>query len=94
MAHQQQPDLFLADIQPGLLENQPAQAYRPDPETVRRCLYTILAEARAAQTLPWEQTKVSLYRTIFPQMSLWLPEDEAAQLRLQFETELERLQAA
>ena len=94
MAHRQQPDLFLADIQPDLLENQPAQAYRPDPETVRTRLYTILAEVRAAQALSWEHTKISLYRTIFPQMSLWLPDEEAAQLRLQFETELERLRAA
>lgn len=34
------------------------------------------------------------YRTIFPQMTLWLPEDERAQLRFEFETELERLEAA
>ena len=69
-------------------------AYRPDPEKVRARLHKILAEARAAQTLPWEPTRVSLYRTIFPQMTLWLPEDEAAQLRFEFETELARLKAA
>ncbi len=94
MARRQQPDLFQADSQPELLEDQPAQAYRPDPDAVRTRLAAMLAEARAAQALPWEQAKLSLYRTIFPQMSLWLPEEEAAQLRLQFETELERLQAA
>jgi hypothetical protein len=49
---------------------------------------------RAAQRLPWEPTTVSLYRTIFPQMTNWLPEAEAAQLRFEFETELARLQAA
>jgi hypothetical protein len=37
---------------------------------------------------------VSLYRTIFPQMTNWLPEDEGAQLRFQFEEELGRLEAA
>jgi hypothetical protein len=33
-------------------------------------------------------------RTIFPQMTNWLPEDEGAQLRFQFEEELGRLEAA
>jgi enolase len=31
---------------------------------------------------------------IFPQMTLWLPEDEAAQFRIEFETELARLERA
>jgi hypothetical protein len=34
------------------------------------------------------------YRTIFPQMTNWLPEEEGAQLRFEFETELARLQRA
>ncbi len=33
-------------------------------------------------------------RTLFPQMTNWLPEDEGAQLRFQFEEELARLEAA
>lgn len=80
-----QADLFGAEAAP---------AYRPDPDKVRSRLHKILAEARAAQKLPWEPTTVSLYRTIFPQMSLWLPAEEAAQLRFEFEAELTRLQAA
>jgi hypothetical protein len=35
-----------------------------------------------------------LYRTIFPQMTNWLPAEEGAQLRFAFETELARLEAA
>ena len=69
-------------------------AYRPDPVKVRSRLHKILAEARAARTPPWEPTTVSLYRTIFPQMTNWLPEEEGAQLRFQFEEELARLEAA
>jgi hypothetical protein len=49
---------------------------------------------RAAQKLPWEPATVSLYRTIFPQMTNWLPDEEAAQLRFEFEAELARLEAA
>jgi hypothetical protein len=54
----------------------------------------ILAEARAAQTFLWEPTRVSLYRTVFPQMTLWLPDEEGAQLRFEFEAQIARLQAA
>ncbi len=94
MALSGDPDFFEEDAQADLFGAEPAAAYRPDPDKVRRRLEKILAEARAAQTLPWEPTTVSLYRTIFPQMTNWLPEDEAAQLRFEFETELARLAAA
>jgi len=59
---------------------------------IRILEHKILSETRAAQELPWE--RVSLYRTIFPQMTLWLPEDEGAQLRFEFEVEVARLEAA
>jgi hypothetical protein len=88
------PAFFEEEAQPDLFGAEPAPAYRPDPDKVRRRLEKILAEARAAQTLLWEPTTVSLYRTIFPQMTNWLPEEEGAQLRLEFETELARLEAA
>jgi len=38
--------------------------------------------------------EISFYRTIFPQMTYWLPAEEAKRLRLQFEAELARLEAA
>ena len=71
-----------------------APAYRPDPDKVRARLHRILAEAKGAQTFPWDPSRVSLYRTIFPQMTLFLPEEEGAQLRFEFEAEITRLQAA
>jgi hypothetical protein len=94
MAQTNQSDLFTEDSQADLFGSDPAPAYRPNPDKVRSRLQKILCEARAAKTLPWESTQVSLYRTIVPQMTLWLPEDEGAQLRLEFETELARLEAA
>ncbi|MFY9989882.1 MAG: hypothetical protein WAL40_02425 [Rhodoplanes sp.] len=94
MARTSQPDLFVTESQPDLFGAEAVPAYRPDPDKVRSRLHKILAEARAAQTFPWEPTRVSLYRTIFPQMTLWLPEDEGAQLRFEFDTELARLEAA
>lgn len=94
MAPNDNPDLFEEEGQPDLFGSEAAPAFRPDPDKVRRRLEKILAEARAARKLPWEPTTVSLYRTIFPQMTNWLPEEEGAQLRFEFETELARLEAA
>lgn len=95
MARSTQSDLFEAEAQPDLFgDDAPTPVYRADPDEVRAELQKILAEARAAQTLPWDRRKVTLYRTIFPQMTNWLPDEEAAQLRFEFETELKRLEAA
>ena len=94
MAGSDQSDDHETEMQTDLFGAEPVHAYRPDPEKVRARLHKILAEARAAQTLPWEPTRVSLYRTIFPQMTKWLPEDEGTQLCFEFETEIARLEAA
>jgi hypothetical protein len=95
MVSPRQPDLFQDDNQSDLFgEESSTPEYRPDPDSVRAELYKILAEARAAQTLPWEPRTVVLYRTIFPQMTNWLPDEEGAQLRFAFETEIKRLEAA
>jgi hypothetical protein len=95
MARVPQQDLFEADPQAELFDADAAPpAYRPDPDKVRERLHKILAEARAAEKLPWDHDKLLVYRTIFPQMTGWLPEEEAAQLRFEFETEMARLKAA
>jgi hypothetical protein len=75
-------------------EDYQAVVFHPDPDRVRARLHKILAEARAAQTLPWDSRRVLLYQTIFPQMTGCLPEEEGAQLRFEFETELTRLAKA
>lgn len=54
MALNRQPDLFLPDPQLELLEDRPEQVYRADPDEVRRDLLRLLAQARAAKTIPWE----------------------------------------
>ncbi|MBV9861588.1 MAG: hypothetical protein JO267_05515 [Alphaproteobacteria bacterium] len=94
MVREGQDDLFGRQEQPDLFGDSRPPPYRPDPDKVRTRLRKILGEARAARRLPWEPTRVSLYRTIVPQMTLFLPEEEGAQLRFEFETELARLEAA
>ena len=88
------PGFFEEETQPDLFGAEPVAAYRPDPDKVREELRKILAEARAAKAMPWDARRAALYRTIFPQMTACLPEDEGAQLRFDFETELARLEAA
>jgi hypothetical protein len=94
MAQNRQRDLFLPDDQPDLFEDRPPVVYRADPDDVRADLHRMLAEARAAKTLPWDADTASLYEVIFPQMSNWLPQEEAAQLCFEFAAELARLKAA
>lgn len=95
MVHGNQPDMFPEENHSDLFgEDKPTTEYRADPDSVRAELYKILAEARAAERLPWEPKTVLLYRTIFPQMTNWLPDEEGAQLRFEFETEIRRLEAA
>jgi hypothetical protein len=95
MMSSRQPDLFQGDAQADRFgEDSPTPVYRADPDAVRQELHELLAEARAAQTMPWDANRVRLYRTIFPQMTNWLPAEEGAQLRFEFETELARLEAA
>ncbi len=94
MSRTSQSDLFESEAQPDLFGAEAAPAYRPNPDRVRARLHRILAEARAARTVPWDPSRVSLYRTIFPQMTLFLPDEEGAQLRFEFDAEMTRLQAA
>ena len=93
MARTSQPDLF-SEPEPDLFADTPPVAYRPEPDMVRARLNRILGQARAAATLPWDRSRTSLYRTIVPQMTLWLPDDEAERWRLAFETEMARLDRA
>jgi hypothetical protein len=94
MTKTNQPDLF-GTPQGDLFGAAAAQpVWTPDPDKVRRRLERILAEARASETMPWDWSKRSLFKKIFPDMANLLPEDEARQYVFQFEQEWERLMAA
>lgn len=73
----------------------PAEAYRPDPERVRRRIESILAELRGEiSARHWEYGRASFVRMAFPNLTSWLPDDEAARLEAEFEAEMTRLRAA
>jgi hypothetical protein len=88
-----QLDLF-GESQPELPGVEGAAVYRADPDEVRAELLRVLAQARAARTFPWDARGALYWRTVFPPMTNWLPEEEAARLRFEFETEIRRLEAA
>ena len=90
-----QPDLFAPETEPDLFGDDYAPpVYYPDPDRVLARLQKILAEVRAASGRSLDRDSAGLYQLIFPQMAKCLPEEEAAQLRLEFETEMQRLEAA
>lgn len=93
MANDHPPEAFRGN-QLELFGGEPAPASGSTADDMREFLCGLLAEARAAETMPWPPLTARLYRGLFPQLSFWLPEEESAQLRFEFEAELERLQAA
>jgi hypothetical protein len=72
-----------------LFGGEPAIEPRSTVDEMRAYLHELLAEARAAKAMP-----ITADRSFFAVLSYWLPEEESAQLRFEFETELARLEAA
>jgi hypothetical protein len=70
-----------------------ARSYAPDQDEVRGDLVSILEAARAvtAGSL-WDRRTYLYNKTVFPQMSRWLPDDERDQLCFEFARELERIE--
>lgn len=67
--------------------------FRPDPDRIRGRIARIMVEARAADTMPWDSNRRRLYEKIVPQMALALPSEEAEQVCMEFEAEMNRLNA-
>jgi hypothetical protein len=93
MTRPAQLDLF-GESEPELPGLERTAAVRADPDEAPAELLAVLAQARAAQRFPWDARRTLYWRTVFPQMTNWLPDDEAARLRFEFETEIRRLEAA
>lgn len=74
-------------------EKAPLRTYEPDLAEIREDLVAILASARAATAeAPWDERTFRYNKVVFPQMTRWLPDDEAAQLRPEFAREIERIE--
>jgi len=57
-------------------------------------LETLLEKVRSAEKMPWSERDARMWQTVFPNMTKWLPDDEANQLRFEFAQEIERLKRA
>jgi len=93
MTGNSQPASIEATTQGDLFEADAMPVYHPDPIKVRSRLDKILVEARTAETLPWQPSQLSLYQTIFARIVNFLPDEDARQLKIEFEAELQRLGA-
>ena len=89
-----QLDLFGTDAPELFDENAPPLVYRADPDRIRGRIANMIAEARAAERMPWSAEELGNRAYLLKQMSRFLPEEEAAQLIFEFEQEVERLKAA
>ena len=92
MSRRNQTDLF--GTQPDLFGPPPPKSYAPSLATVRAEVNKVLEKAGVAKDMPWTAKEVRFWKTVFPQMTNWLPEEEAAQLRSAFMEEICRLEAA
>lgn len=74
-------------------ETASSKGYEPNLAEIREDLDTILQSARAvtADTL-WDQRTYRYNKVVFPQMTRWLPSDEARQLCFEFFRELDRIE--
>ena len=77
------------DAPPAVREHKPHT-----PDTIRVLMLGLLAEARAASTIPWPARELQSHRAMFPYMAEWLKGGEGDQLLLEFRAELDRLGAA
>jgi hypothetical protein len=92
MTSDHQRDLFLPDPEP--FEEEARIAEKPDPEKIRLHLLKLLETARNATTMPWTARDAQQWQVTFPQLTNWLPPDEAHQLRFEFAAEMQRLARA
>jgi hypothetical protein len=77
-----QPDLFSAVAQP---------LPQPDPEAVRARMTELLRRLREADVMPLTDKELRFWRTVAPQTTRWLPDDERARMLAEFEAQLDRL---
>jgi hypothetical protein len=92
MSRNNQTDLFGKQL--DLFGPPPPQSYAPSLATVRAEVNKVLDKARIAKDMPWTEKEVRFWKTVFPQMTNWLPEEERERARAAFWEEIGRLEAA
>ncbi len=80
-------------MQPDLFGPPPKQSYAPSLEKVRTEVAKVLDKAHIAREMPWTPKEVAFWKTVFPQITNWLPEGEREEARAAFIEEIARLEA-
>lgn len=89
----EEPEFGIGQLGLDLGDSPKERPFEPDLAEIRRDLETMLESARAvtADGL-WNHRTFQYNKVVFPQMSRWLPKDEAEQLCFEFFKELERIE--
>ena len=85
----QKSDMFASSDAPRV-----SAPVKHTPDTIRVLMHRLLAEARAASTIPWSPRDLQSHRAMFPYMAEWLKGGDGDQLLLEFRVELDRLGAS
>jgi hypothetical protein len=78
----------MAQLDMSAAEALPQPSIAADPDRVRRKLQALLSEARAAGVDGLPQGRRRLIGTLVPQMTRWLPDEEAESVRQTFQAAL------
>ena len=69
----------------------PARQSTPDIEAIRARLGRLLEMLRAAESMPLSDRDARMWRTVVPNMTRWLPDEESRAIRTAFAREMDRL---
>jgi hypothetical protein len=72
----------------------PARTSAPDPQAIRGRLGRLLETLRNSESMPLSDKDVRMWQTVVPNMTRWLPDDEADEIRSEFAYEMDRLGAS
>lgn len=71
----------------------PARSSSPDPQAIRARLDRLMEILRTSETMPLSDRDQRMWQTVVPNMTRWLPDDEAHVVCAAFTSEMERLGA-
>ena len=62
----------------------PKPKTKPTPDEVREKLRRVLDTLREAESMPYSEMDAKMWIAIVPNMTKWLPDDEAEEIRAEF----------
>ncbi len=62
----------------------PLQDTTPTPEQARERLASVLQKLREAESMPFSDRDARMWTDVVPNMTKWLPDDEAEAIRAEF----------